>query len=112
MLPLGEKGYIRVTTPQTSDGTTLRYTDDQRLITKETHLPLTAKKFIDAENDTLPQHLRHKVEVVTNESPKSKAPGKPAVKEEPKEEKPKGKPGPKSKAEKAEAEKEEGADRE
>lgn len=85
-LPLGQNGYLRVTTPQTSDGTTLRYTEDQRLITKETHLPLTAKKFIEAENADLPQHLRHKIDVVSNEV----------------EPKPKGKPGPKPKGSSAE----------
>lgn len=82
----GGKPYLRVLTPQTTDGTNLRYDEsNERAIKKETHLPLTARKFLEAENEQLPDQLKHKIEVVDGEEP---AP----IKQ-------RGKPGPKPKGE-------------
>lgn len=59
------ESYLRVRTPQTIDGVNLKYSDDgSRVLYKETHLPMTAKKHLEAENANLPQQLRHKLEVV------------------------------------------------
>lgn len=78
----GKKGYLRVTTPQTIDGTTLRYDEEngERVVKKETHLPLTAKKYMDAENENLPNHLKHKIEVVPGEEDDAPKRGKPGPK--------------------------------
>lgn len=66
---LGKK-YLRVLTPQTIDGTNLKYSDDgERVLRKETHLPVTARKFLEAENANLPEQLRHRIEEVENEEP-------------------------------------------
>jgi hypothetical protein len=85
-LPLHNKSYLRVRTPQTTDGVNLRYTADERIDYKESHLPLTAKKHLEAENENLPNQLKHKIEVVdpatgegeTSDAPK-KRPGRPAL---------------------------------
>lgn len=80
----GGKPYLRVLTPQTTDGTNLRYDEsNERVIKKETHLPLTARKFLEAENENLPVQLRHIITEVDGSEP-------PAVKQ-------RGKPGPKPK---------------
>lgn len=78
-LPLGQKGYLRVTTPQTTNGSEIKYTDDGRKVTKETHLPLTARKHLELENEGLPPHLRHTLEEVSDEAP-AKVKGKPGPK--------------------------------
>lgn len=63
-----EESYLRVLTPQTVDGINLRYgPDGQTPLFSEAHLPLTAKKHIDKQNEQLPAQLRHRVEVVSGE---------------------------------------------
>lgn len=62
--------YLRVRTPQTVNGTDLKIDEEsEKIVYKETHLPLTAKKFLEKENETLPTMLRHKLEVVENGGP-------------------------------------------
>ena len=66
----GGKAYLRVLTPQTTDGTNLRYDEaTERVIKKETHLPLTARKFLEAENEQLPAQLRHVISEVDGDEP-------------------------------------------
>jgi hypothetical protein len=75
-LPLGQTGYLRVSTPQTTDGTNLKYDAKQRIVMKETHLPLTARKHLERENSVLPVHLQHIIEEVSNEAPPKGKPGR------------------------------------
>jgi hypothetical protein len=79
-LPLGQKGYLRVMTPQTIDGTNLKYDAKNRVVEREDHLPLTARKHLERENDQLPAQLRHRIEEVSNEEKvvpgKGRKPGK------------------------------------
>lgn len=56
--------YLRVLTPQTIDGVNLAYDEDKKPIFKETHLPLTAKKYLEIENENRPQQIKHTLEVV------------------------------------------------
>jgi hypothetical protein len=57
--------YMRVLTPETTDGQNLRIVND-RVVYKESHMPFneTAKKMLEQENLRLPPHLRHKIEIV------------------------------------------------
>lgn len=55
--------YLRVLTPETIDGINLRMVNE-RIVYKESHLPLSAKKHLERKNNKLPTHLRHKIEVV------------------------------------------------
>jgi hypothetical protein len=57
--------YLRVLTPRTTDGNTPLLIDGQQQY-KETALPLTALKRLEARNRQLPNHLRHIIEPVTN----------------------------------------------
>jgi hypothetical protein len=92
-----EEKYLRVLTPQTVDGINLKYDErTERVIRKETFLPLTAKKHLEAENETLPIQLRHTIEVVDGSVKQEIKGSKPAVAISPTE-KVKGKPGPKPK---------------
>lgn len=75
-----EESYLRVRTPQTVDGLNLKYMPDGFTpMYSEAHLPLTARKHIDAQNANLPAQLRHLVELVSNDSapviPGKKKPG-------------------------------------
>lgn len=85
--------YLRVLTPRTTDGNTPLLVDGQQQY-KETALPVTARKKLDARNKQLPSHLRHIIEEVTNyQAPESEfkvsSPTPPVEK--------KSKPGPKPK---------------
>lgn len=56
--------YLRVITPRTADGNRPLIGDDGKQETKESHLPLTAKKHLEEVNKNLPKHLQHKIELV------------------------------------------------
>lgn len=58
-----EGPYLRVLTPQTIDGSNVLIQND-KVVYKETHLPLTAKKQFERKNLKLPKHLQHKLEVI------------------------------------------------
>ena len=60
---LGPK-YLRVLTPQTVDGINLKYDDSSQVVYKETHLPLSARKYLDQENADRPKQLLHIITVV------------------------------------------------
>lgn len=80
------ESYLRVLTPQTIDGVNLKYAEGgERVLFKETHLPLTARKHLEAENANLPQQLKHKIEVVVSAEPvKPKGrPGRPPKSDNP-----------------------------
>lgn len=55
--------YLRVLTPETSDGVNLMMVKDKKVY-RESHLPLTARKHLERKNLKLPEHLRHKIEEV------------------------------------------------
>lgn len=55
--------YLRVLTPQTVDGINLMYENDKPVYSEQ-HLPLTARKFLEKENEKLPNQLKHKIELV------------------------------------------------
>lgn len=50
--------------PVTTDGTTPRIGPDGRIVYKEDHLPVTARKILEKKNLKLPEHLRKKIELV------------------------------------------------
>jgi hypothetical protein len=86
--------YLRVLTPRTTDGNTPLLIGGQQQY-KETALPFTARKRLDARNRQLPSHLRHIIEEVTNHQAQQsdlQVSGPVGVVEK------KGKPGPKLKA--------------
>ena len=64
----GDGAYIRVTTPLTTNGTTLLINDKDVVQTEETFLPLTAKKELEKKNRHLERtgsgHLKMKLEIV------------------------------------------------
>lgn len=71
--------YLRILTPQTTDGVNLKYGVDQKPVYKEMHLPLSARKQMEKKNEKRPLHLRHIIEHVTTALPvKPKASPKPA----------------------------------
>ena len=82
-----EGSYLRVLTPKTVDGINLMYGPDNRTPQfSEAHLPLTARKHIERQNDNLPAQLKHIIEVVESapvndsEAPEIKEKGKPGPK--------------------------------
>lgn len=80
--PLGER-YLRILTPQTSNGVNIIYDEKGKIVYKETHLPLTAEKAIRRKNKNLPAHLQHTIEFVEPEA-KKKIAEKPVKPEPPK----------------------------
>lgn len=74
--------HLRVTKPLTSDGMTPLVDDEDRIQKKIVHLPLSAKKILEQQNERLPKHLRMKIEVVSVNGVKeteseAKRPGRP-----------------------------------
>ena len=59
--------YLRVSKPRTSNGINPIVDADGKIEFKETFLPLTAKKKLEKINSKLPQHLRMKIETITDE---------------------------------------------
>lgn len=66
--------HLRVVSPQTIDGTTLKYGDDGKVMYKETFLPITAKKSLVLQNTRLPAHLKKIIELVSANGPITVAP--------------------------------------
>lgn len=62
-----DSSYLRVLTPRTIDGMNVKYDDQRQVMFKETHLPVTARKYLLEENMSLPEHLHHKIEEVAFE---------------------------------------------
>lgn len=56
--------YLRVLTPRTIDGITPQTDDDDRVVYKETFLPLSAEEHLRRQNEKLPPILKKKFEVV------------------------------------------------
>lgn len=54
--------YLQVTTPQTIDGMNLAYDANGKVVTKISHLPLSARKALEKKNAKMKEHLRHKIE--------------------------------------------------
>jgi|GEM_PF-4039321 len=57
--------HLRISTPQTSDGTTLLYDAQQRPVISVQFAPLEARKAFERENQLRPTHLKHIIETVT-----------------------------------------------
>ncbi len=64
-MSLYDGDYIRVLTPETTDGINIRIVGD-RIVYKESHLAFNnmAIKSLEEENARRPDHLKHKIEIV------------------------------------------------
>ena len=58
------KKHLRVEVPQTSDGVTLLYDDNQRPVMKTVILPFSAKREIESYIAKQPSHLQAKITVL------------------------------------------------
>jgi hypothetical protein len=61
--------YLRVSTPCTTDGASPKLDEEGKLEMKETFLPVSAKKDLELQNKILPEILRKKIEIVTDDEP-------------------------------------------
>jgi hypothetical protein len=59
--------YLRVETPITSDGVS-PVTNNGQVQYREDHLPLSSKKYLEAKNQRLPEYLRKRITVVSNQA--------------------------------------------
>lgn len=64
-MSLYDGDYIRVLTPETTDGVNLKYRDGRQIM-RESHLAFNnmAIKSLEEENARRPDHLKHKIEIV------------------------------------------------
>lgn len=89
--------YLRVLSPKTRNGNDLVIGEDGRVEYKETHLPMSSKRYMELQNAKLPDHLKKKIEVVYDEEREEVV--KPQnQKEVPIDDKKKKRPGPQPKA--------------
>lgn len=58
--------YLRVLSPVTTNGVNLKIGEDDKVVYKEAHLPLSAKRELEKQNAKLADHLKKKIEVVGN----------------------------------------------
>lgn len=65
----GAPQYLEVHVPQTTNGTLLAYASNQQPIYKRVPLPISAKKRLEQRNARLPEHLRLRINVKTNQEP-------------------------------------------
>ncbi len=65
----GAPQYLEVKVPVTTNGVLLAYDSNQQPIYKTKTLPFTAKKRLEQKNTRLPEHLRLKITVKTNQPP-------------------------------------------
>lgn len=56
--------HLRVTKTKTVDGINPQYDEQNRPVKKVVHLPLTAKKFIESQNEKLPTQIKMDVQVI------------------------------------------------
>lgn len=63
-MSLYQGDYLRVMTPETTDGMTPVIGLDGRVVYRQDDLPLSIQKELEKENLKLPMHLRKKIEVV------------------------------------------------
>lgn len=63
--------YLRVLTPKTINGVVPMTGPDGRVVYKESHLPVTAKRHLEASNRKRSAHLKHKIELVSAFSPRN-----------------------------------------
>jgi len=56
--------YLRVLSPRTTNGLSPQIGPDGKLVYREDHLPLSAKKHLENQNKKLPEILRKTIEVV------------------------------------------------
>lgn len=67
MFPFDGK-YLKVMTPQTTNGTDLKIDDEtDKIVYKESHLPLSALKSLEAQNEQLPKSLRKKITIIDSD---------------------------------------------
>ena len=62
------KKHLRVEVPQTSDGVTLLYDDNQRPVMKTVILPFSAKREIESYIAKQPSHLQAKITVLEGDT--------------------------------------------
>lgn len=55
--------YLRVLTPETVDGITPRMENDKMCFTEQ-HLPVTARPFLEQENNKRSDVLKHRIELI------------------------------------------------
>jgi len=67
---------LLVKTPQTTDGNTLLYDEDNKAVFKENIMGIGAKKHLESQNNKLPKHLKHIITEISDEAPAKKAPAK------------------------------------
>jgi hypothetical protein len=58
---------LKVTTPQTTDGTTLLYDENKQVVTKTNYMGLGARRVLESINSKLQPQLRHEIEVVEDD---------------------------------------------
>lgn len=61
--------YLRVLTPITNDGTNPLYDEDRQPRYKESHLPLSARKHLERNNNRRPNQIKHIIEEVGEVKP-------------------------------------------
>lgn len=61
---MADEKKLKVLTPVTVNGNTLAYDADKNPIYRESIVELAAKKDFEALNAKLPEHLKHKLEII------------------------------------------------
>lgn len=78
--PLGfpfDGKYLKVLSPVTWDGMVPKVDEETGVAEyKESHHPLSAKKFLEEQNESLPRHLRKKIVVVDSDTQRMDAEAK------------------------------------
>lgn len=69
MFPFDGK-YLKVLTPVTIDGRTPKTDENDTKVFKESHSPLTARKYLDKYNDSLPKELKLRITEVDSDAEK------------------------------------------
>ena len=69
IFPFGGK-YLKVLTPRTTNGVIPEMDENNVAQFKETHLPLTARTYLEKQNDGLPKHLHHRITVMDSDTKK------------------------------------------
>lgn len=59
--------YLRILTPQTTNGVNPIMGPDGRIKYRESHMHISAQKRMEKKNAMLPQHLKHVIEVVSDD---------------------------------------------
>lgn len=66
-MSLFKGSYLRVLSPKTTDGRTPMIGADGKVVLKEQHLPISAKRDLEIQNKDLPEILKKKIEIVNGD---------------------------------------------